>query len=95
MNDKEREPVPYFLHEAVLARQERNTKRLFILCIIIFIALIATNAGWIWYESQFEDIVVTQDNGNAPNNYIGNDGDIYNGNDSLPEGTVEDGKADD
>ena len=57
----EREPVPYFMHEEIMARQERNTKRLFILCIIIFIALIGTNAGWLWYENQFEDVAVTQE----------------------------------
>lgn len=57
----EREPVPYFMHEEIMARQERNTKRLFILCIIIFVALIVTNAGWIIYEAQFEDMVIEQD----------------------------------
>lgn len=37
--------VPYFVHEGMLARQERTIKRLWILCIIIFLALIGTNAG--------------------------------------------------
>ena len=59
--DNEREPVPYFMHEEILARQERNTKRMFILCIIIFVALIGTNAGWLYYESQFTDEVITQE----------------------------------
>ena len=55
--------VPYIVHEGEMARAERHIKRLWILCIIIFLALIATNAGWIYYESQFEDVVteVTQD----------------------------------
>ena len=59
--EKTMDPVPYFMHEEIMARQERNTKRLFILCIIIFAALVGTNAGWIWYESQFTDEVITQD----------------------------------
>ena len=55
------ENIPYIVHEDHIARQERHIKRLWILCIIIFVALIATNAGWIIYESQWEDQVVTQD----------------------------------
>jgi len=70
--------VPYFVHEGMLARQERTIKRLWILCIIIFLALIGTNAGWIVHENSFEDIVVTQDNADGYNNYVGNDGDITN-----------------
>lgn len=53
--------VDYIVHEAILARQERNIKRLWILCIIIFLALVGTNAGWIWYESQWEDQTITQE----------------------------------
>lgn len=48
-------------HEIMAAMMERQVKRLFILCIIIFIALIGTNAGWIIYESQFVDEVTTID----------------------------------
>lgn len=53
--------IPYIIHEGEMARQERHIKRLWILCIIIFAALIATNAGWIWYESQWQDEVITQE----------------------------------
>ena len=55
-NDK---TVPFYVHEGEMARQERHIKRLWILCIIIFVALIGTNAGWIVYESQFEDVSMT------------------------------------
>lgn len=75
MEDK---TVSYIVHEGMMARQERTIKRLWILCIIIFLALIGTNAGWIVYENSFEDIVVTQDNADGYNNYVGNDGDITN-----------------
>lgn len=63
--------VPLYVHEGVVARQERTIRRLWILCIIIFAALIGTNAGWMYYESQFEDEVTTtytsdaRDGGNA------------------------------
>lgn len=53
--------IQYFVHEGMMARQERHIKRLWILCIIIFLALVGTNAGWIIYEAQFEDVVMTQD----------------------------------
>ena len=53
--------VPYFVHEAEMARQERTVKRLWILCIIMFLALVISNAGWIYYESQFQDEVITQE----------------------------------
>ena len=55
------ETIPYIVHEDSMARQERHIKRLWILCIVIFAALVITNAGWIYYENQFEDIVISQD----------------------------------
>ena len=44
-------------HEIIVAVMERQVKRLFILCIILFIALVGTNAYWIYYENQFQDVV--------------------------------------
>lgn len=76
------EPVPYIVHESVLARMERTIKRLWILCIIIFVAFVVSNCMWVYYESQFaveETTEVTQRNDGGNNNYIGNDGDIING----------------
>lgn len=52
--------IPYIAHESEVARLERIIKRMWILCIIIFLALIGTNAGWLYYESQFIDEVVTE-----------------------------------
>lgn len=73
-----KEQVPYIVHEAAMARLERTIKRLWILCIIMFSAFVISNAVWIYYESSFEDVVVTQENDDGYNNYIGNDGDITN-----------------
>lgn len=60
---KSLEPVPYIVHEAAMARQERNNKRLWIVVIILIAALILSNAAWVYYESQFTEEVqeVTQD----------------------------------
>lgn len=87
MENRENAPqIPYSIHEGMMARQERTIRRLWILCIIIFIALIATNAGWIYYESQFITEEVTQDvdtgNGAA---IVARIGDIYGTNQADSE----------
>ena len=51
--------VPYIVHEADMARQERTIKRLWILCILLIVLLVGSNGAWIWYESQFVDEVTT------------------------------------
>jgi hypothetical protein len=70
--------VPYVVFEGIEARHERTVRRLWILCLVIFAALVITNSAWVYYESSFEDLVVTQENDDGFNNYIGNDGDITN-----------------
>ena len=75
---KSQEPVPYRVHTEDMARLERTIKRLYILLILVIVLLCASNAAWIWYESQFEDVVVTQENEDGYNSFIGNDGDIFN-----------------
>lgn len=66
-------------HEKEMTRMETANKRMFIAFLIVLVMLFVTNAAWIVYENQFHDVVVTQENDKAANNYIGNDGDIYNG----------------
>lgn len=61
MEDHNKEMISLYVHEEIMARMERQSKRLFILCIIIFSALIATNAAWLIYENQFTDEVITQE----------------------------------
>jgi hypothetical protein len=73
------EQIPYVAFESAQIRLERTNRRLFILCIILILLLLATNMGWLYYENSFEDVVVTQDNANGYNSYIGNDGDINYG----------------
>lgn len=70
--------IPYIAFESATARQERTIKRLWILCLVLIVALLGTNAGWIYWESQWEDVVVTQENADGYNNYVGNDGYITN-----------------
>ena len=72
--------VPYIVHEAIVTRLERIIKRLWILCLVLILCLVGTNAAWVYYESQYvtESIEIQQDNDGGNNNYIGNDGDINN-----------------
>ena len=53
--------IPFIAFESATSRQERTIKRLWVLCLVLIIALIGTNAGWIYYESSFEDVSVTQE----------------------------------
>lgn len=48
---KEAAPVPFVVHEADMARHERQHKRAFIIILVLIVLLVATNAIWIWYES--------------------------------------------
>lgn len=87
-DDQKSAQIPYYVHEMEMTRLERINKRLWIFLLIIFIALVGTNAGWIVYESQFMDesysYEVTQDSGEGgQNTYTGNTvkimGGDYNG----------------
>lgn len=70
--------ISYAVHEGIMARMERTIRRLWVLCIILILLLAGTNAAWIYYENSFEDVVVTQENDDGYNNYIGEDGTITN-----------------
>ena len=47
--------IPYFSHEGDMARMERANKRLWIVILVLIVALIGSNAGWLYYQSQFTD----------------------------------------
>lgn len=56
---KEPESVPYIVHEASMARMERQAKRLWITVLLLIVLLVGTNAAWLYYESSFDDVVTT------------------------------------
>lgn len=79
MEDKQ---IPFIAHEQMMVRMERTNHRLWILCIFLIICLVASNLAWVLYESQwevYEEQTVTQESADGVNNFIGNNGDIYNG----------------
>lgn len=74
--DQPSETVPYIVHEGMMARAERTAKRLWITILLLIVLLFGSNAGWIWYESQFEETTTTieaeaDDGGNAVANNKG------------------------
>jgi hypothetical protein len=89
--EEQKVSVPYIVHEGDMARLERTNKRLWILSILLVVLLVGSNAGWIWYESQFEDVVTTtetyqdvlQDADNGSNTFVG--GDYYGEAESQDE----------
>lgn len=67
--------------ESVSARLERTIKRLWVLCIILLLSLIISNACWIYYESQWQYVTteteieqdVKQETEGGDNSFIGGD----------------------
>lgn len=56
-----------------------SNRRMFIALMTALVLLCGSWIGFFVYESQFEDVSITQENEDGFNNFIGNDGDIYNG----------------
>ena len=85
--EQEAVTIPFFVHENEMVRLERLNKRWFIAFLIAIIILFVTNAGWIVYESQYQDEVYTyelqQDSGEGGENTYTNNriivGGDYNG----------------
>ena len=46
-----------FIFESSSARLERINKRLVIIIILLIIGLVGSNAYWVYYESQFQDVI--------------------------------------
>lgn len=54
--------VPYIVHEETCVKLERTIKRLWILCIIMFISFVVSNGLWIWWETQWQYVDTTTTN---------------------------------
>ena len=68
-------------NELIAGIMERQVRRMFIIIIILIIGLIATNVGWLIYESQFDVYTVIQETDGAGDVKVSGvtDGDIYYG----------------
>ena len=52
--------IPYYVAESMADRQANTIKRLWIMCILLIVLLVGTNALWLWYESQWEYVETTE-----------------------------------
>lgn len=50
-----------FIIESAFAKFEKTNFRLWVTIILLILALLGTNAGWIAYEMSFQEVVVTQE----------------------------------
>lgn len=89
MDDHEKliQTIPYIALESAQARSERSIRRLIFALIVTISMLFVSNLFWAYewmsydYVEQDEDIIVDAgERGMA--NYIGDDGDIINGEDN-------------
>lgn len=81
MKTIEEESLAWELLRTSQEMNKKTNKRMFIIWIITFIALISLSVYTIWLLNDigtYED-TITQENTDGYNNYIGNDGDIFNG----------------
>ena len=75
--------MPIAQHEKDQNRLMGIIKSLVAVIVILIVLFVGSNVGWLIYNSQFEVVeestTITQENAEGYNNYIGNDGDIVNG----------------
>jgi len=85
--------VPYIVFESVLDKQDRQQKRIIMvmggIIIVLILLVVISNALWFYEWNQYDYVytesdieVESDDGGNA--NYIGRNGDIYNGEGKSP-----------
>ena len=68
MQNEDMQKIPFYVHESDMARAEKDkerlatiNKRITILAVILLVLFVATNGFWIWRETQFEEISMTQE----------------------------------
>lgn len=75
--------VPYIVYESAMARSERHIRRLVIALIVAIVMMVISNLAWLYmwngYEYVGDSSQVTVDSNTGDANYIGDDGDIING----------------
>ena len=79
MNEKDMMPIS--VHEYDMARMERIVKRLWIVILLLVVCLVGSNLAWTIYESQFKDVVITQEGCADENsqNFFNGTGEMNNG----------------
>lgn len=90
--DEHNMPVPYIVHEGILARLERSNRRLVYALVMAILLIFASNLMWLYfwnqYEYESEDSITTitrtvdVDAKEGVASYIGGSGNIINGKNS-------------
>ena len=84
IEDKEPLMIHKYFFESITTKLERTIEKLWILCIILIILFVGSNAAWIFYENQFADTETTMigaEQDGAGVNIIGG-GDVNYGSES-------------
>ena len=76
--------IPYVAYESMLDKEDRQQRRMVVAIIVLIVLLVVTNVIWLvaWNQYDYvdaEDYQVDVDAENGIANYIGEDGNIYNG----------------
>lgn len=89
--EKDKTSVPYIVYEGEMARAERRDKRQWVVIIFLIVSLLASNIGWLVYESQFETYTYdyTQDGEGLNNINTGEQGDVLYGPEAENKGQEE------
>ena len=87
MEEKDNVMIPYYACESMIARMDRNMKRLVLALIICICAIFACNALWLyaWMQYDYSGEAITVDSTDGIANYIGGSGGIVNGKDSSTQ----------
>ena len=87
INENDMRIVPYFIHESEVVRLERIIKRQVVALSVAIALILCCNALWLYAWAQYdyisEETTIEAVDGVA--NYIGNDGDIINGENNSQE----------
>jgi hypothetical protein len=82
--------MPIAQHEKDQSRLMSIIKWLIAIVVVLIVLLVGSNICWVVYENSFEDVVTTEEivvdaENDGTANYIGQDGNIYNGEDYSKE----------
>jgi len=80
MEEKVKDLTAWSVEQALMHADKAN-KRAYVIIIMLIVALLGSNAGWLYYESQWEVVETTeqrvdqQADGDSSNTFVG--GDLY------------------
>ena len=83
MENNEKITIPFIVYESAMTRAERRERLQVVAITALAVLLVLTNIVWLIVWNHY-DHLEDADDINAFDNYIDDDGDIYNGKDNSP-----------